>query len=910
MNKESLEEILQDAIYVKNNVSNEHISRRYGCDAVKNKMKKRDNAILDTSNNYTVYYISTYPPKDSRIKDKNNKDIDNEFIIYRNAPIAVEMQQNNVGDNFSFTAVDTLYRHQTNAHIYSLLDYYENSIDIEDEDQRTFYQLEDFYEQLLVKRKEREENLRRQKELEEKRKRAEEEKLSAIEKKKITDEINKLKRERKILEGQIEEKLRITKYIRNQSQLRFKPNLDTEQYKIKCNNLYNGVTVVISGGPGTGKTTTMIARLKYLIDTIAIDADTKEDINKQKYQLTLQQRDELKGLIERDLDWVFFSPSQLLKEYLAKAMEGEGLRNPSRKTYEWNTFRAQLMREYGFFSVETDKSPFKKCREAGELIHHNSRSVELLTQFYLRQFYTLGAKLPKIDETKYKWKWLADIIKNRLMEMDGYSVEMIIHVFNMLNSNYFEECEKYNEELRNKINEVQEYIYAKLKTNEEKWKCICEFINGEEDDKNIILEEDIIDGQLEEELEDTIQETLISEEHKVYKLVQTWIRPYSLSLIYPEKPLSERQKAISSIIEQCVNEEDIVKLKDIGQLVLFSYFSKYTKGARRFFLKNIVSVYKNFRRKVLHDKNEGWDLDILKRIVDTGNKDLHYQEQSLLLGFVNNMVKTIKKLDSTNGSIKYAENLEPYIRPIIGIDEVADFSEIEIYSMISFSNSEYSSVTIAGDLMQRMTERGIKSWNDLDNVIKSKHVTQLNKSYRQSSKMLNVAKQLYHDTVGENAGYTTFLTESKVPSPLAIIDTNETVKIKWIAERISEIFKVYGCLPSIAIFLNDKNATATFAAELQDTDFFFDNDITVVDCSQGQTIGNTNQIRVFPIEYVKGMEFDVVFFHNIDNANLSDDLVKRYLYVGVSRAAFYLGATFVKDKPEISKYFVQNEKWG
>lgn len=31
--------------------------------------------------------------------------------------------------------------------------------------------------------------------------------------------------------------------------------------------------------------------------------------------------------------------------------------------------------------------------------------------------------------------------------------------------------------------------------------------------------------------------------------------------------------------------------------------------------------------------------------------------------------------------------------------------------------------------------------------------------------------------------------------------------------------------------------------------------------------------------------------------------------VMISRAAFYLGATFINDKPEISKYFMQNEKW-
>jgi DNA helicase IV len=60
---------------------------------------------------------------------------------------------------------------------------------------------------------------------------------------------------------------------------------------------------------------------------------------------------------------------------------------------------------------------------------------------------------------------------------------------------------------------------------------------------------------------------------------------------------------------------------------------------------------------------------------------------------------------------------------------------------------------------------------------------------------------------------------------------------------------------------------------------------------------------------VKGMEFDVVFFHNIDNTDLSEDLVKRYLYVGVSRASFYLGATFNNDCPELTKYFKMGETW-
>ena len=53
----------------------------------------------------------------------------------------------------------------------------------------------------------------------------------------------------------------------------------------------------------------------------------------------------------------------------------------------------------------------------------------------------------------------------------------------------------------------------------------------------------------------------------------------------------------------------------------------------------------------------------------------------------------------------------------------------------------------------------------------------------------------------------------------------------------------------------------------------------------------------------------MVFFHNIDDASLDSDLVKRYLYVGVSRASFFLGATFKNETPELGKYFKFDKTW-
>lgn len=86
------------------------------------------------------------------------------------------------------------------------------------------------------------------------------------------------------------------------------------------------------------------------------------------------------------------------------------------------------------------------------------------------------------------------------------------------------------------------------------------------------------------------------------------------------------------------------------------------------------------------------------------------------------------------------------------------------------------------------------------------------------------------------------------------------------------------------------------------------NGIKVVDGTSEAKRTSDAHICVYPIDVVKGMEFDVVFFHNIDNAS-DVDMLKRFIYVGISRAAFFLGITMNKDNPEISKYFDMKKDW-
>ena len=228
--------------------------------------------------------------------------------------------------------------------------------------------------------------------------------------------------------------------------------------------------------------------------------------------------------------------------------------------------------------------------------------------------------------------------------------------------------------------------------------------------------------------------------------------------------------------------------------------------------------------------------------------------------------------------------------------------------MQSLLKIEFNSLTLCGDRMQRITDCGIKTWEELENVVPNPVPFEMVKSYRQSTKVLEVAKKLCIDSLGETPNYKAFMTSKKVPAPLIYVDEDESEKITWISERIAEVFRAYGDnLPSIAIFVTDKGYIPRFMERLQDTVFFKTKKIKVLDGTDKETVSDKH-ICVYPIDVVKGMEFDVVFFHNIDKFN-NDDILKRYIYVGVSRAAFFLGVTMVQEKEEFSKYFVKDKDW-
>ena len=106
---------------------------------------------------------------------------------------------------------------------------------------------------------------------------------------------------------------------------------------------------LIDGGPGTGKTTTMIQRLKYLLSDVALRDNTK---------MTEKEIVELTSPETVNTKWMFFSPNTLLLEYLRNNMREEEMIANDGNTFTLEQFRKKMLLEYKLRNPETD-SPFK-----------------------------------------------------------------------------------------------------------------------------------------------------------------------------------------------------------------------------------------------------------------------------------------------------------------------------------------------------------------------------------------------------------------------------------------------------------------------------------------------------------------------------------------------------------------------
>ncbi len=115
-------------------------------------------------------------------------------------------------------------------------------------------------------------------------------------------------------------------------------------------------------------------------------------------------------------------------------------------------------------------------------------------------------------------------------------------------------------------------------------------------------------------------------------------------------------------------------------------------------------------------------------------------------------------------------------------------------------------------------------------------------------------------------------------------------KANWLAARIAEIETLTTDLPSIAVLVNSEEEVSALVKPLDRA--LEPHNIRAVPCPNGQVMGQDNEVRIFDVQHVKGLESEAVFFLGVDElAARLPELFDKYIYVGATRAATYLGLT-------------------
>lgn len=695
-------------------------------------------------------------------------------------------------------------------------------------------------------------------------------------------------------------------FIRNESTLRLQHTLDPSQEEAKRSHIYDGVPIIIEGGPGTGKTTTMIQRLKFLLDVDALKEYDSPLTEEQKQRLTEDIQN----------NWLFFSPTPLLLRFLMNNMNEEGLSAVEGKNIiTLDDFRRRMLSTYHLYNMDTN-GPFRNYNQADNkpLIKQPDTAIKEFEKFCIKNSKDILLAAAEMNTSNFDWHSDVLGIKSTCKRATNIKdIEALMRLFNSLYDNERKAALEKEKQLAELVKNEAHSLLSSIKENESLFEELRAVFQKWEDERLAELtevEEDEMDESNEEE--NAPEATAMDFEPRLFSFLKSLLRQVAFRQIDTKKKLSARQKTIFEKIENLVSSLD---LREIGQLVFYSKrYAFLCKGIESNIINQLPRLYKVYRKKML--ANEAvtyYDRSLLARIVNKdNNKHLHKDEQDLLIGFINNLAIYIRKRSKDRYAqmvkrCKYIKAYEENKKPVIGIDEATDYTVMDYYMMYSFRHYEYSSITLSGDLMQGLHKHGIRDWDELKLVIPELEVVSLRISYRQIPTLVKMAKDIYFAERGEMPSYDSrYKISEREPQPLMLVSDDQEEKIEWIALRLCDVYKAYdNQIPSVAIFLPNGMNVDAFVKELSLQDR-----LSEIKVSAGKETSITKAVKVYELSEVKGMEFEVAFFYDLDEALKGDDkdLMKRHLYVGISRATSHLAAIFNEEEnnEELFEYFTKD----
>ena len=637
----------------------------------------------------------------------------------------------------------------------------------------------------------------------------------------------------------------IKPFIRKSFELKSLGILKERQEEIKRKELASDTVMIIDGPPGTGKTTTLIQRIRFLTSKDAIDSYNlySDEIKKEEMVDTK--------------NWILYCPSQTLSNFLFKNVENEGMNTLKDNICVWPEKLIELKNDYHLNNLKINNNTRFNFTETPGFYNELKTKLDSLIIAKLNQKSKAAFNISKYKTLSSK----IEIEKKKL----GNQIQLL---------NLLKTLKEFPKEIKNEIKAVRKEKYLML--NELKQNIIRSI----SPDQLHLISQDIFNVPVSNSFDQ------IETERKLTKLISSIIikNIKQLSGLSPKYTAVEKQLVNSGIMD--INQNTLKIIHEADKFI--ENYGIFQHSIDKIVLDPIVNLYYQARKSLT--KNEGQKKNSLN------DKFLNSNEIPLLISLINEYVILLKsnKLPNSQSKNKYFNAYEKHTKTIIAVDEAPDLSLVDLKCIYSFRNQNVSSVLFCGDMLQKNTNLGLKNWSQLTEVGVPYNLEKLDTTFRQSQTLLKSILPIYNRLSGKSTMYNTqFKKYANEPKPLLFVASDLNARIDWIKDRLIDIHSAYGKeLPSTAIIVNTSIQANIVLQRLKMLDFDLNVNI------YNESLKNkdlTKKALIFTLDQIKGVEFEAALFLDLGELSESDmvhtELSMQYLYMAMTRAAFYLGIT-------------------
>lgn len=636
--------------------------------------------------------------------------------------------------------------------------------------------------------------------------------------------------------------------------------------------------LILLGPPGTGKTTTLIRRLGQKLDQAFLTEDERELIAAKQAPDRLPHEE----------SWLMFTPTKLLRLYLKEAFAREQVPASDARIQTWDDFRWHVSKNiFGILRGATGSGVFVMRPEST----HLGAESEATPIGWFEDFF-------EWQRTDFQNEMLSAANSLSTSSMEGARV-LAGNLVKALGAGGWNgliaeapRAQSLASSIKGSSDErLNNALKAQIKANPKFIDELALFIDslGQDTDHGFETNDD------DESPEEDDQETAHTPKSKAINRYRQALRARARALVAKRSldKAGSTSKIIAWIGDRSPSDAELL---DIGKALLTQAHARKFSNPIQRYLSGVHQRYRKFRR--LRQSEGRWYQSHSIEARDIHPLELDVVLLAVLRASVQFLSRPQVVRQLSHPALAALKPVHDLFRNQILVDEATDFSPIQLACMATLAHPMTRSFFACGDFNQRLTRWGTRTPEDLKWIAPGLEFQEVNIAYRQTRQLNSLARDIINAVGGSNPIVELPQdVDNEGVQPVLLENAGDLRALAtWLSGRLLEIERFVGQMPSTAIFVNSEDDVVPLAEQLDR--LLLENNLRVVACSKGQIVGQDSDIRVFDIQHIKGLEFEAVFFIGVDRlAEQHPSLFDKFLYVGATRAATYLGVTCDKTLP-------------